>query len=83
MASFAGRKKKAAAPKRLAPVIACHAFNWDRTMCAVCPNSGKIQIYSGCDNPDVSKWATDASAASARAFRRAARAPLRTAAGHW
>jgi actin related protein 2/3 complex subunit 1A/1B len=55
MASFA-RKKTSGAPKKLAPVISAHAWNWDRTMCAVSPNNNKIHIYTGCDNPDVSKW---------------------------
>jgi hypothetical protein len=53
MASFA-RKKASAAPKKLAPVISAHAWNWDRSMCAVSPNNNKIHIYTGCNNPDVS-----------------------------
>ena len=41
---------------KLAPSISAHAFNWDRSMCAVCPNSNRVYVYSGCDNEDVSKW---------------------------
>ena len=25
-------------------------------MCAVCPNSNQVKIYSGCNNPDVTTW---------------------------
>ena len=54
MSSFASKKK--AGLKKLAPVISCHSFNWDRSMCAICPNSNKVKIYSGCHDPDVTKW---------------------------
>lgn len=54
MSSFASRKKKSV--KKIAKVISCHAFNWDRSMCAVCPNSNQVKIYSGCNNPDVTTW---------------------------
>ena len=53
MSSFASKSKGF---KKLAPVISCHSFNWDRSMCAVCPNSNQVRIYSGCKDPDVTKW---------------------------
>jgi len=33
-------------PKRLAPVITCHAWNADGTKLAICPNDNTIQIYA-------------------------------------
>lgn len=41
---------------KLAPVVSCHAFNWDRSMCAVCPNSSGVKVYSNCANEDLRQW---------------------------
>jgi actin related protein 2/3 complex subunit 1A/1B len=40
----------------LAPSISCHSFNWDRSMCAVSPNSNECVIYSNCKEQDMAKW---------------------------
>ena len=40
----------------LAPSISCHSFNWDRSMCAVSPNSNECVIYSNCKDQDMAKW---------------------------
>ena len=47
---------KSKSKTQLVPVVTCHSFNWDRSMCAISPNSSKVSVYSGCDNPDVSTW---------------------------
>eukprot|EP00937_MAST-01D_sp_MAST-1D-sp2_P004483 g4483.t1 len=45
-----------ASPHQLAPAISCHAWNADRSMIALCPNSSEVWIFTGCHNPDSSKW---------------------------
>ncbi|KAF1315702.1 hypothetical protein FI667_g15867, partial [Globisporangium splendens] len=44
----------------LAEGISCHAWNKDRSKVAICPNSNEIWIYSGCQQPDVTKWRKEA-----------------------
>ncbi|TMW60884.1 hypothetical protein Poli38472_000926 [Pythium oligandrum] len=44
----------------LAEGISCHAWNHDRSKVALCPNSNEIWIYSGCQNPDATKWRKEA-----------------------
>eukprot|EP00753_Platysulcus_tardus_P014194 PLAT4195.1.p2 GENE.PLAT4195.1~~PLAT4195.1.p2 ORF type:complete len:395 (+),score=187.91 PLAT4195.1:83-1267(+) len=40
----------------LAKTITCHAWNADRSMLAICPNTPGIIIYSGCHQPDPKRW---------------------------
>jgi len=40
----------------LAPTITAHAWNPDRTQLALCPNTGEVWIYTGCDRADASTW---------------------------
>lgn len=44
----------------LAEGISCHAWNKDRSKVAICPNSNEIWIYSGCQQPDATKWRKEA-----------------------
>ncbi|KAJ0406844.1 hypothetical protein P43SY_008866 [Pythium insidiosum] len=44
----------------LAEGISCHAWNRDRSKVALCPNTNEIWIYTGCTNPDVTKWRREA-----------------------
>lgn len=44
----------------LAEGLTCHAWNKDRSKVAVCPNSNEIWIFSGCQNPDATKWRKEA-----------------------
>jgi actin related protein 2/3 complex, subunit 1A/1B len=41
---------------KLARTIACQSFNWDRSMCAVCPNTNEAIVYMNCKEPDMGKW---------------------------
>lgn len=40
----------------LAPGITCHAWNKDKSMLAICPNTNEIWIYSGCQSASVAQW---------------------------
>lgn len=44
----------------LAEGISCHAWNKDRSKVALCPNSNEIWIFSGCHQPDATKWRKEA-----------------------
>ena len=41
---------------QLASALSCHAWNADRSMLAVCPNSSEVWIFTGCHNPDSTTW---------------------------
>ena len=36
--------------------ISCHAFNKDRSLCALCPNNNSIEIYKTNGATDAKKW---------------------------
>jgi len=40
----------------LGPTITAHAWSADRKQLALCPNTTEVWIYTGCDNPDASRW---------------------------
>lgn len=54
----------------LAEGISCHAWNADRSKVALCPNTNEIWIFSGCLQPDVTKWRKEAVLTEVRFDRR-------------
>lgn len=44
------------AAHHLTSTIACHAWNKDRSMLALCPNTNEVWIFTGCKDPDHTKW---------------------------
>eukprot|EP01138_Halocafeteria_seosinensis_P003360 gb/GECG01003436.1/.p1 GENE.gb/GECG01003436.1/~~gb/GECG01003436.1/.p1 ORF type:complete len:280 (+),score=19.69 gb/GECG01003436.1/:1-840(+) len=41
---------------RFAGTISAHAWNADRSMLALCPNSPEIWVYGNCHDPDPKNW---------------------------